>query len=1016
VPSDHRSAFIQSRFFWLFCLLCLVVFHPASFALDTDRTLTQYAHRIWGQEEGLAQPTVYSILQSRNGYLWLGTQDSLIRFDGVHFRDFDNSLDAQFQHSVIRSLLEDRQGNLWIGSIGSGLARLGEDGSFTRYTEKEGLPSADIFCLASDSRGSIWVCTNEGLAQWQQGRFHVFTTADGLPSNQIRSTCQATDGARWVAGVGFGVGRWSGSHFEHYVQGGDIPANAPVMALDCAKDGSVWVGTDFGLTQITPSGPRSFSSRDGLPDNAVSALTHGPDGSIWIGTHDGVSRYRGERSGRGEFSTYRTSDGLSHSSVLSLYFDHEGSLWAGTKNGLDQFTDGNVTPYTTHEGMPSNDAGPVLEDASGQLWVGTLADGLAVFDGHHFKHLNTRDGLADNHILSLELDKQNDIWVGTAKGLNRLHAGQVVATFTKKNGLSGDEIQSLFVDLQGSLWTGTDNGLDVFDGTKFKRVNTVAGSNPNHVFALGGGRSVRLFVGGDPGNLYFLKDNVFENYALSGVSRPISCYYLDHVRHVAWMGTAGSGLLRWQNGTLTHFRLRDGLYDNRIYSILKDDLSNFWFASSKGIFRVSEKDLEEFAAQKIQTINSIPFSTGQLRFECQSGVQPAAYRSHDGRLWFSTSSGLVVVDPDHLLRTNVVPPVHITSIFVNGQRLEAAQKDLKPWQKNLEIRYAGLSFVSPEKMTFRYMLEGYDKTWTEAGTRREAFFTNLPPGRFRFRVEARNADGLQSRQDASAAFTIQPLIYQRAWFWPLMAVCIALLITGGYRLRIRRLQSRFDLVLVERSRIARELHDTLLQGLSGITMQLQALWMRLPISLERDTLADIIKDAGRCSSEARQSLWGLRVIGGDPVGLSGNLTKLARQAVVGKTIALVLEVERIPFRLLPEVEFQLLRIAQESISNALRHAGAESLEVGLRLVDQKLEMMIKDDGDGFAVDLESARIGHFGLVGIRERAEEIGAILTVASGPGEGTEVLVKLPISASVVAKGNLPRLAEHQIRSQIS
>jgi ligand-binding sensor domain-containing protein len=327
-------------------------------ALDRGKTLTQYAHRIWGQEEGLFQPTIYSILQTRDGFLWLGTQDSLIRFDGARFREFDGAGETGFHHALIRALLEDDHGNLWVGSLGAGVGKISASGRITRYTTKQGLPSDSVFCLDSKSSDRMWICTNQGLARLENGRFQIFTTADGLPSNQIRSTCQATDGTRWVAGLDFGLSRWNGSRFESYSDP-HILHRENVTALACANDGSVWAGTDSGVIQIRQGQSRSFSVRDGLPDNAVSALSMGPDGSLWIGTNDGISRYR-----NGEFSVYTTRDGLSHSLVLSLYVDREQSLWAGTKDGLDQFTDGKVTPYTTADGMLSNNAGPVLEDTA----------------------------------------------------------------------------------------------------------------------------------------------------------------------------------------------------------------------------------------------------------------------------------------------------------------------------------------------------------------------------------------------------------------------------------------------------------------------------------------------------------------------------------------------------------------------------------------------------------------------------------------------------------------------------
>ena len=305
-----------------------------SYALDPNRTLTQYVHRIWGQDEGLIQPTIYSILQTRDGFLWLGTQDRLIRFDGIRFHEFAGSSDPQFEHSLIRSLFEDRDGNLWIGSIGNGVARLAPDGAVTRFTTRQGLPSDEIFCIGSDAGGRIWFCTNGGLARWDaQSGFRTFTTSDGLPSNQTRSFCESNDGNQWVAAADGPLSVGRNGHFRIAVpRSGSAFTKSPRL-LECAQDGSVWAGTDDGLLHIENGAVRQFTTRDGLLDNAVFALASGPHGSIWIGTRTGVNRYRPSQAGGRVFNTYSTRDGLSHSSVLALYTDHEGSLWAGTKMG-----------------------------------------------------------------------------------------------------------------------------------------------------------------------------------------------------------------------------------------------------------------------------------------------------------------------------------------------------------------------------------------------------------------------------------------------------------------------------------------------------------------------------------------------------------------------------------------------------------------------------------------------------------------------------------------------------------
>ncbi len=1003
VPHDtQRSVNCICRRITAPLLLILVLALPGA-ALDPNKTLTQYAHRIWGQEEGLFQPTIYSILQTRDGFLWLGTQDSLIRFDGMHFREFDETEEAAFHHTLIHALAEDQHGNLWVASLGAGIARITPQGAITRYTTREGLPSDSVFCVASDAKDRIWICTNQGLAVLSGGRFRVFTTANGLPSNGVRSSCESPDGTRWVAGLDFGLTHWTGSRFEAY-RGALLSGKENVTALACAQDGTVWVGQAAGLIHIRAGSAHLFTTRDGLPDNAVSSLAEGRDGSLWIGTNDGISRYR-----NGELSVYRVRDGLSHSLVQSLYVDREGSLWAGTKDGLDQFTDGEVTPYTTNQGMSANETGPVLEDAAGRLWVGTLGHGLNWFDGRRFHALTTRDGLIDNTILSLELDKSGDLWAGTSKGLNRLRNGKVIAGYTAVDGVSGSEVRALFVDSQGILWAGTNRGISRFNGTRFVAGGPHPGSNASGVVAIAGGHTVRLFVSTDAPGFYSLRSDRWDGYSLD-VIRAVDCYFFDRKRHTAWMGTLGSGLVRWRNGAFTHVRVKDGLYDNRIYSILRDDRANFWMASSKGIFRVSQKELDDFADGKIHAVTSIPFSTGQLRFECQSGVQPAAYRTHDGRLWFSTTNGLVVVDPNHLVGNKIPPPALMTAILIDGQRADLSTDiDLKPSERNIEIHYAGLSFISPEKVSFRYILDGYEKSWTEAGTRREAFFTNLPPGHFRFKVMARNAAGIWSARPAILNFTIEPRLYQRAWFFPLLAVGLALAAVTAYRMRIRQMRRRFALVIAERSRIARELHDTLLQGLAGITMQMQALWMKLPASKEKLFLGEIIQDAGRCSTEARHSLWGLRAFGTSSLDFSDKLARVARQAVDGRPISLSLELQPVSLTSFPAIEYQLLRIAQEAISNTLAHADANNLNIRVCLQEEQLELTLDDDGIGF--DSREQPFGHFGLIGLRERANEIGAELTIDSVPGRGTRIFIRLPFSKEV-SERNADAGYEHQIK----
>jgi len=967
---------------FIFLSLCA----GAALALDSGKSLTQYSHRIWGREEGLLQPSVYAILQSRSGYIWLGTQEGLIRFNGLRFREFTHDGDAPFRNTLVRALAEDRQQNLWIGTIGAGLAVAGKDGNLIRYTTASGFPSNDVSCVGQDREGAVWACTGAGLVKIAGGHTTVFTAEDGLPEDRVRATCEATDGARWVAGSDNGLSRSNGGRFKRF--GGISEAlDSPVSALYCAQDGAVWAGTHQGLYRIRGESVTRFSASQGLADNNVLSLAGSDDGALWIGSRYGVSRYLNDR-----ISTYSTNDGLSHSSVLSLCADREGSLWAGTQTGLDQFTNSPVTPYTRREGLPGNDTSAVQEDAGGDLWVGTLSEGMGRFDGSGFHPVTVRDGLASNRVLSLALDVSGDIWAGTDRGISRIREGQVVQTF--RAALGNTETRSIFVDSGGTVWAGTGKGLFRFDGREF----AIAGKLTDGIVALGGGRQTRLFVStAHEGFLSVAGDSSnkapFVSAPQIGVQRTVRSYYIDSARHVAWMGTLGRGLIRWENGKVTYYRVGDGLYDSSIYAILRDKNANLWFASAKGIFRVAEGELDQFAEGKIHTIHSVPFSTGQFRFECQEMAQPAAAQSRDGRMWFSTTNGVVAVDPGRIPRNEIPPPVRVETAFVNSRRTEHLDgARLQPWEKNLEIRYTALSFVNPEKVSFRYKLEGYDRGWTDAGARREAFFTNLPPGTYRFRVIASNADGVASPAAGLIAFTIEPYFYQRAWFFATLAGVTGLLIWLTWWGRVTRLKREFTVVLGERARIARDLHDTIVQQLSGVMMQLHALAGRLPASREKVLLEDIIHDAEGCAIEARSSLWELRT-GSSDRDFGTSLRETARKLTRGKPVELVFEAGEVEGAITRAVEYQLLRIAGEAISNAVRHAGAATVWVACGIREGELELSVRDDGGGFVAAAEA--FGHFGLAGIRERAREIGAGLNIESS-AHGTAIRVTVAVSSA--------------------
>jgi signal transduction histidine kinase/ligand-binding sensor domain-containing protein len=955
---------------------------PAARALDPDRALTQYVHRIWQIPEDLASSTIYSLWQTRDGYLWLGTQNGLVRFDGVHFTHAQKIYEGLPDNLWIRDGFEDAQGTLWVATNGSGVYRL-RDGFATHYSMTEGLPADLVMCVNPSKNGGMWACTGDGLALIGESGIRAYGKGEGI--GLVNDVCEASDGKIWVARrVGVPM-LFNGSEFKPWTF---LPPDSSVRALLCLPDG-VWLGTTNGLLHVRGDEVRVYTEENGLPDKNVVALVQGHDGNLWVGTRNGFSRFRD-----GEFDSFMSRDGLSQSSVLAMFEDREANLWVGTKHGLDQFLDSRAISYTTSEGLPSNNAGPILQDRAGQIWIGTLDAGLARFDGRRFETLTTREGLASNSILSLEEGRDGSLWVGTSRGVNRLRNGRVAAWLTTSAGLPSDRVLSLHEDDRGRLWAGTSAGLAVLEGGRFV---TLPGSPMIPIQVIAAEAPGTLIVGTEQ-STYRLQNGIFTVVGKNGVfPRDVVAVFTDP-DGLVWMGTSALGLrLLDRTGKVTNFFVRDGLFDGEIYGFVLDDSDRLWVACSKGIYWVRRADLRRFADGAIKMLESTPYSVRDASrlVESKSGVQPVAAKMRDGTLWFSTTRGVISLDQNRLQLNTPPPPVVIEDPVVDGTSVRPELiSQLPPGSNNLAFNYAGLSYVEPTRIRFKYILEGFDSEWIDAGTRREAFYTNLPPGDFRFRVTACDVEGACTEDSQAVEFSLAPHLYQQTWFWPTIVLLAALSVWLAYQMRVRRLHERYSLIVSERSRIARELHDTLIQGFSGVTMALQALAGRLPSSGERGALEEIIEDAAKCLRETRRSVAGLRV-GSDPEsGLPAAIADAARHLTETKGVRLNLKLDKSAARPLPpEVEYNLLRIATEAVSNSVKHSGASTIEVSLKYSPAAVRLSVRDDGRGFERRQNDERApGHYGLTGMKERAAQIGAEFELKSGPGLGTAISLSLP------------------------
>ena len=704
---------------------------------------------------------------------------------------------------------------------------------------------------------------------------------------------------------------------------------------------------------------------------------------------DGISRLRGE-----EFDSFRSRNGLSQSSVFAVLEDREATLWAGTKEGLNQFVDGSSIPYGSNEGLPSNRVGPLLEDRDGTIWVGMLGSGLARFDGHRFTTLSDREGLASPVVRALVEGSDGSLWVGTMAGVNRLRGGRVTETYGRSSGLPSGEILCLSMDGAGAIWAGTADGLARFNGSGFV---VAGGTRGQSIRAISSDREGRVVYATEFGVFRWEAGRPKEIRDAGSSLRGILGLYRDS-EGILWMGGSTDGVFLYDSASrgakLPVFTPQDGMFDSEIYGFLQDNQDRLWMTCSRGIFWVARAEMKRFARGEIQRVSSVPYTPQdrQRVLKANPGIQPGAISVRNGLLWLSTIRGIRVLDPNRRKGRAAEVATVIDRPVVNGVPEDPGDiSELPAGQKNIRFNYSGLSYIQPMRTTFRYLLEGFDKNWTDAGMRREAFYTNLPPGKYRFRVLGCSSETNCVEAPSPVVFSLRPMLHQRVWFAPSLLLLGILGVWVSYRIHLRRLRLKYDLIVAERSRIARELHDTLIQGFSGVTMAMQALAARLIREENRAALQEIIDDAATCLRETRRSVAGLRGSGAPIEG--STFTAAMEEAVRQITETTDIRVKQnlnAPARLLTaEEEYNLLRIAAEAVANAVKHAAASTIEVSLKNTRAGVLLTIADDGCGFK---ESGEIrGHYGLIGMQERAAQIGAAFECDTAPGRGTRVTVTL-------------------------
>ncbi len=780
-------------------------------ALEPGKAITQYGHDVWGVEQGLPQNSVQAMLQSRDGYLWLGTEEGLVRFDGVRFVVFDRRTTPGFTDNYISALLQDRQGVIWIGTRQGGVLRYA-GGRFRAWTKKDGLPNDFVRCLAQDRSGRVWLGTDGGLARWTGNGFENLTARDGLSSEAVRAIVEDRDGDLWIGTRGGGIDRYHGRSFTAYRKADGLAGDDVWCAL-AARDGTLWIGTaGGGLSHFANGRFTAVGAGEGLRSGFVAALLEDRAGNLWVGTDGGgISRLAA-----GRWTSYTGREGLSNDFVQAFLEDREGNLWIGTQGGgLNRLQDRSFTLFSSREGLSRDAAWSISEDRAGAMWIGTLGGGLNRLDGDGVRVFTTRDGLPGDAVWATLEARDGSLWIGTrGAGLARWNNGRFTRYGTAE-GLPANIVLSLLEDRQGTLWVGTSSGLARLDGGRFTAFTTRDGLPNDSVLSLLESRRGEIWIG-TRGGLSRLAQGKFTNRTTAdGLSNDTIYDIHEDAGGDLWCGTAGGGIVRIGAGPVRAYGSRDGLFDDVVYRILEDAAGHFWMSCNRGVFRVSRRDFDRYDRGEIKAIPSTPFSRadGLRNPECNGGFQPAGWRSRDGRLWFPTIAGAAVVDPTRLRVNTIPPPVVLEALLVDG-KARPLQSGLRipPGKGNLELHYTGLSFVAPERVAFRYRLVGLDADWIDAGKRRIAYYTNLPSGQYTFRVTACNDSGVWAPEGASIAFVVEPRFYQSVWFVLLCAAAVGLAAEGAYVLRVHRLKARqkeLEDLVAERTRQLAEANQVL---------------------------------------------------------------------------------------------------------------------------------------------------------------------------------------------------------------
>lgn len=954
-----------------------------------DKPVSLYTAQQWTEQTGLAAGDFGAPVQTLDGYIWAPTSQGLMRYDGNRFVLFDALTEPGLGSNKITTLLADRSGRLWIGTFGKGLSRY-ENGAFKLFTIDNGLPSEFISDLCQDSSGVVWIATDgAGVCRVDGDTIVVPAWAHDLPEKHTTRVAADRNGL-WI-GSTYGLFYYADNKFTRFAH----PAvrMERIYAIHVSGN-SVWIGTT-NLVCIDGESVTVYTAKNGLVPDAITAIAQDKSGGVWVGSEGmGMGRMSG-----GRFTILPLQPRMANS-IRGILHDREGNIWVGHYTGLLRLRDETFSFCMSNNGLAGSFVSSVLQDRKGRMWASTEG-GLQVFDGVAWR--GVRLPVQSQFVYGMAVDSSGHLWAATRSG-RLLKSNRDGDRFTIEQWFPPTLVWSMHSGKDGTFWIGSNKGLIRIRKNEAPSFKPFPGLSNSDIRALAEGPDGTLWVGTSFGLNAINGDSVRHYMTDDGLGNPVvTALHVDGNGDL-WIGGFG-GLVRMRNGKF--FRFNRALTEDLVGCILDDGLGYFWLGRTQGLVRVKKDDLERYAEGIIDAIPVVKFdkSDGLQTTEVATLlINPAAWRSADGTLWFASHLGLAVVDPLNIKTNSIAPRVVIEAFTADRKRVAQLSGARFPHSvRDFQIDYTAPSFVNPKAVTFRYVLIGQDEEWIDAGNKRTAFFSNLEPGTYTFRVIAANEDGAWNTEGASLTFMIVPPVWKTWWFRAGSVLLVIGLAYSLYRWRVTRIleeqrkQEAFTRQLIqnqehERQRIAAELHDGL--GQSIIVLKNRALLGLQPEAnpgTKEEQLKEISTLASSALKEIRQIAHNLRPVNLTRFGLTESLHALVEEVAATSSITITASLADIDGTLDPEAQMHFFRVVQEGLANIAKHSGASSAELRITLWDS-IQCVIQDDGRGFDSNDPSLKRGH-GRRNIDYRVGILGGTVEYESGPGRGTILTVTVPI-----------------------